>query len=267
MTSKGARTVFHQRNINALDRTVTRLRDFMPTSFDDSGLICEATISTGSPVKREYGLESLEISKAAVDLSRLLSVGIPLLDSHQQTSIVHSLGRVTSARVRNGALLGMLQFNRTREGEKAAGMVWRGEISGISAGYRVETWTVTDSKGRVIDPENTLWGDDDLQFVGTRWELLECSLVAIAADLGATVRSEDDRAYIAPRPACADVEHIHARMGARSRMMSRVARLNSGQKHYPPMTFFASHRNTASIFMPERRDDRRPSRLVDYGRR
>jgi phage head maturation protease len=81
-----------------------------------------------------------------------------------------------------------LAFNATAEGRKAEGMVARGEIAGISAGYRVEEWEITDSENNVIDPERVRW-DDDLTFTATRWELLEASLVLEAADRGASIRS------------------------------------------------------------------------------
>ena len=260
--------MIHQRNIAVWDAPITRLRDFKPSSFDEEAKTCEATISTGSAVKREYGLESLEISKKAIDLSRLDTVGIPLLDSHQQLTISSSLGRVTSAKVRNGELLGTLMFNETREGRAAAGMVQRGEINGISAGYRVDEWTIRDADGNTIDPKNSRWGDDDLQFVGTKWELLECSLVAIAADPGAVVRSEDDRAYVSSPPACVNINIVCARMAARSRMMARAAMLlDPRQKHSgrPPMTFFSpAFRNTTSIFSERRAGNLRGPRLIRY---
>jgi phage head maturation protease len=84
--------------------------------------------------------------------------------------------------------MGKLAFNATAEGRKAEGMVARGEIAGISAGYRVEEWEITDQENKVIDPESVRW-DDDLVFTVTLWELLECSLVTVGADSGASIRS------------------------------------------------------------------------------
>jgi phage head maturation protease len=86
--------------------------------------------------------------------------------------------------------MGRLKFNDTKEGRIAEGMVSRGEIAGISAGYRVEAWEIADADGTVIDPEkDTVRWDDDLTFTATRWELLECSLVCVPAESTASVRS------------------------------------------------------------------------------
>lgn len=93
--------------------------------------------------------------------------------------------------------MGKLKFNETAEGRKAEGMVARGEIAGISAGYRVEEWEITDSENNVVDPERMRWDDDGLTFTATRWQLLEASLVAVPADGSAGIRllgSGSDRA-------------------------------------------------------------------------
>jgi hypothetical protein len=169
--------------------TDTRFTDVAPQSYDKKSRTVDAVLSMGSPVKRFYGTEVLRIDPKSVMLDRMAS-GIPLLDSHNQSSISNALGRVTETWIERGALMGKLRFNDTAEGRKAEGMVARGEIAGISAGYRVDEWEIADQDGRAIDPEREMvrW-DDDLTFTATRWELLEASLVAVPADGCAGIRS------------------------------------------------------------------------------
>jgi phage head maturation protease len=50
------------------------------------------------------------------------------------------------------AFMGRLAFNQTAEGRNAEGMVARGEIAGISAGYRVEEW---EAQGKSKDRRGT----------------------------------------------------------------------------------------------------------------
>jgi hypothetical protein len=186
----------------------------VPLSYNAKDRTVDAVISRGSPVKRFYGTEILRISPDAVIIDRLISGGIPLLDSHNQGGISNSLGRVQRVWFSGGALMGKLAFNGTTEGRKAEGMVKRGEISGISAGYRVEEWEVSDPKGNVIDPDRVRW-DDDLTFTATRWELLEASLVCVPADGSAGIRSlggGGDRS---------DLTDIRGRMLSRQRMATR----------------------------------------------
>jgi phage head maturation protease len=87
-------------------------------------------------------------------------------------------------------MLGRIRFNETSSGEEAMGMVARGEISGISIGYIVDEWEITDSKGRIIDPDvDRVTLDGSLTFTATRFQLLEASLVSVPADSEAIIRS------------------------------------------------------------------------------
>jgi phage head maturation protease len=185
-----------------------------PRSYNQNDHTVEAVISMGSPVERPYGTEVLRISPDAVDLSRLLEGGIPLLDHHQQTGINAMLGRLTDAWFERSALIGRFKFNQTPEGEKAEGMVARGEVTGISAGYRVEHWLITDDDGDIVDQKNIRW-DDELTFTATRWQLFEASLVGVPADGEALVRG------MPLGTGHFDLESVRARMRIRQRMLCR----------------------------------------------
>jgi hypothetical protein len=132
----------------------------VPISYDKKRRTFDAVISKGTAVKRAYGTELLRISPNAVGLSRIAQGGIPLLDHHRQDSVNSMLGKLISARFERSALLGIFKFNATAEGRKAEGMVARGEITGISAGYRMDQWLVTDDEGDEVDEKSIGWGDD-----------------------------------------------------------------------------------------------------------
>ncbi|MGY3483997.1 phage head maturation protease [Bradyrhizobium sp. USDA 4011] len=209
-----------------------------PKSYDSKARTVEAVISVGAPVKRFFGTEKLEISAKAVDLSRLAS-GIPLLDSHQQTGIDNHLGRVVSTRIDGGKLVGVVAFDDTDRGRQAEGMVARGEIKGISAGYVVDQWRITDEDGRVIDPDvERLRSDQDYTFTATRWMLYEASLVSVPADASAMIRSAEDItddeaadfSTITDAEVAAMPPHVRAafeRMQARQRMQIRQQMINA----------------------------------------
>ncbi len=185
-------------------------------SYDAKQHSVEAVISMGSPVERSYGTEVLRISPVAVDLSRLHEGGIPLLDHHQQTGINTMLGRLTDAWFERSALIGRFKFNQTPEGRKAEGMVARGEVTSVSAGYRVEQWLITDDDGDIVDEKNVRW-DDELTFTATRWQLFEASLVGVPADGTAMVRAM----WVGSE----EIENIRARMAARQRLVRRHLRM------------------------------------------
>jgi phage head maturation protease len=171
--------------------THTRFADTVPSSYDKKARTVDAVLSMGSPVKRFYGVEVLRIDPDSVNLDRIVAGGVPLLDSHNAWGISGALGRVQKAWFDRGALMGRLGFNDTEQGRLAEGMVSRGEISGISVGYKVEDWEITDAEGDVIDPETDRirWDDDNLTFTAINWQLLEASLVTVPADATAAIRS------------------------------------------------------------------------------
>ena len=182
-----------------------------PLTYDAESSTVEAVISEGSPVVRAYGTEVLRISQDAVDLSRLHAGGIPLLDHHSQACIDRVLGRATDIWLEDGALIGRFVFAQTEQGRKAEGMVSRGELTGISAGYRVDAWEITKPDGDIVDEAKVRW-DDDLTFTATRWQLFECSLVGVPADGAAMVRSLGGRD---------DLADVRARMTARRNIVAR----------------------------------------------
>jgi hypothetical protein len=173
-------------------KTETRFADAKPSSYDATNHTVDCVISMGSPVKRFYGTEVLRITPAAVDLTRMDNGSvIPLLDSHQGVGINNALGRFQKTWFKRGGLMGTIAFNQTPNGRLAEGMVERGEIAGISAGYCVDEWEISDEDGRVIDPEveRIRWDQDGLIFTAVRWSLHEGSLVSVPADQLSGIRS------------------------------------------------------------------------------
>ena len=77
----------------------------------------EIVFTTGAPVKRydwangRYYLEQLEVSEAAVDLSRLQR-GAPLLNTHDSWSLESQLGVVDQPEIRDGQGLCQAQLSR-----------------------------------------------------------------------------------------------------------------------------------------------------------
>ncbi|PZO86944.1 MAG: hypothetical protein DI623_15650, partial [Sphingomonas sanxanigenens] len=148
--------------------------------YDASSHSAEAIFSSGARVARWFGIEELEVSPQAVDLSRLQSGLCPLLNAHNRFDVGDVLGVVESARIEGGQLVGRIRFADTAAGREAEGMVQRGEIRGISIGYSVRTWQLVEDNA----------ADEDV-WRATSWELLEVSLAPVPADPSSTIRSEE----------------------------------------------------------------------------
>jgi Caudovirus prohead serine protease len=179
-----------------------------PASYDKASHSCDCIISAGAPVQRFYGTEVLRIDSKSVDLSRVTNGGVPLLDSHSQTSIDAVLGSISTAWIKGAQLYGRIVFAQTPAGRQAEGMVARGELKGISAGYSVSKWEISDADGNVLDPDSSPRWDENLVFTATRWQLLEASLVGVPADAASAVRSFGGAAT-------GDLVDIRARANAR----------------------------------------------------
>lgn len=156
----------------------TRFVGFAPGSYNATSRTVEAVLSAGTAVQRLYFTEELEISDGAIDLSRAEAGLVCLLDTHNQFEVGAVLGTVSNVRITNGQLVGRLAFGATDRAREVEGMVARGELRGVSIGYKVNTWDIrkTDNDGRET------WR-------AVRWELLEVSLVSVPADANAGVRS------------------------------------------------------------------------------
>lgn len=168
----------------------TRAAAFTPGSYDADARTVDAVLSAGSAVRRYYFTEELEISAEAIDLMRVERGICPLLDAHNQYSASGVGGTLTNVRIEGAELVGTFTFADTELGRQLEGMVSRGELRGVSIGYRVTKWEIT----RTEEDGHETWR-------ATAWELLEASLVPVPADPSAGVRSAPGSSAPAGGPA------------------------------------------------------------------
>ena len=150
-----------------------------PRTIDPAAGTMEIVFATENPVQRRDAEgpfdEVLGLAAGEADFSRLISG--PVLDSHRRHSLADMLGTVTAARIENGEAIATIQLS-----ERARPLITdieRGIKPRVSVGYTVDRWAETRAAGR-------------RQKRATHWGAIEVSLVAIAADPAARIRSEDD---------------------------------------------------------------------------
>lgn len=153
----------------------SRFLAFGGNSYDADSRTIEAVLATGVRVQRYWWSEELDMASSAIDLGRVAQNQCRFLFGHDHGD---PIGVVEQARLINGELVARLRFAQTPRGDELAGMVQRGELTGISIGYQVRKWTLVE----VIDGDHEIWR-------ATEWELLEASLVTVPADPNAGVRS------------------------------------------------------------------------------
>lgn len=172
----------------------TRAATVAPATLNLEAGTVDVVLSTGAPVKRAGYVERLSIDPAAVKVAAHL----PVLDSHRQTSIQDVKGRVDSVRFEAGQIVATLRISDP----VALAAIQRGDVTGVSIGYRVSKWAEsTDPSGQRVR-------------TATTWELVEASLVAIPADPSALIRSEN--LPLDNTPAAPDAATIETRAAIRA---------------------------------------------------
>lgn len=167
-----------------VDRPIfVRALDAQPRTLDAEQRTVEVIFSTGAGVVRRdwegQFLEVLSLEPAAVDLSR--AEGMPVLNAHKAFDLNSVLGAVRSATVDSKAARATIVFSRRPDVDPFFRDVADGILRNVSVGYSVEKWA--DS----TDPQT---GQRTRTVL--RWTPLEISFVPIAADSGATVRSQKE---------------------------------------------------------------------------
>ncbi|PRX29011.1 prohead serine protease [Meinhardsimonia xiamenensis] len=171
-----------------VERRAAEVRRVQGSGGAKEGDVIEVVWTTGARVQRrrfegwdsvtEYD-EELVVEPGAVRLERL-DAGAPFLDTHWAGQVHSILGSVVPGSVRLEGGIGVAQVRLT-QAEDARPVVRRileGHVA-VSVGYRVHRYEIEKRDG-----ERELWRAVD-------WEPLEISAVAIPADAGARVRSDE----------------------------------------------------------------------------
>lgn len=164
----------------------TRAATIAPATLNREAGTVDVVLSTGAPVKRAGYVERLAIDPAAVTIAPRL----PVLDSHRQASIQDVKGRVENVRFEAGQIVATLRISDP----DALAAIERGDVTGVSIGYRVAKWQdSSDATGQRVR-------------TATAWKLVECSLVAIPADPQALIRSATLTTETTTAPDAATIE-------------------------------------------------------------
>jgi HK97 family phage major capsid protein/HK97 family phage prohead protease len=119
------------------------------------------SFSSSAPVERTFGVEVLSHEPGAADLTRL-NDGAPLLWNHDPGAM---LGVIESAQIINGKGRAVARWGNSSEAQQRRADVEAGIIRNVSVGYVIHK---LEQRGD--------------QWVATKWEAMECSLVSIPAD-------------------------------------------------------------------------------------
>ena len=177
---KMAESIEDEANRKAAPEIEHRAMELEAKTVNEESRQVRIAISSEEPVQRSFGLEVLEHSNEAIDLSFLASGRAPLLldhDPEKQIGVIESVELDGSAR----RLRATVRFGKGALAREAFDDVVDGIRANISVGYAI----------------NKLERKDKDTYVAKSWRPMEASLVSIPADVTVGVGRSGD---VSPEP-------------------------------------------------------------------
>ena len=160
------------------DQTFTREFSLDRTRINADRREVELSFSSELPVERHFGIEILDHSPGAVDLSRLNNGSGPLLWNHDPSELV---GRVSKAWVSGDRKArASVRFGNSTRAKELWTDVQDGIIETVSVGYRILETRTEKKDGQEV-------------YRAVKWQPLEISLVSVPADVGVGIHRSASR--------------------------------------------------------------------------
>ena len=149
------------------------------------------SFSSEEPYERYWGVEILDHSEGAIDLTRLQEIGCVLFN-HNRDKII---GKITSVWIENSRGCAEIEFDSDEESEKIYQKVKSGTLKGVSVGYRVKNWEEVMANKKSMNGKYT-----GPASIAVNWEPYEISIVSVPADptVGVGRELEDNSADSTP---------------------------------------------------------------------
>lgn len=125
------------------------------------------------PYERWWGIEILDHSEGAVDLTRLNEIGV-LLYNHNRDKVIGKINRAWIEEMRGMA---EVEFDADDESELIYQKVAGGTLKGVSVGYQIDSWEEVMPNKQSADGRFT--GPAD---IARKWTPYEVSIVSVPAD-------------------------------------------------------------------------------------
>lgn len=131
------------------------------------------SFSSEMAYQRGWGMEVLDHSDGAVDLSRINEIGCLLFNHNRYQPI----GKINRAWVENSRGYAEVEFDDDEFSEKICRKVKNHFLKGVSVGYRVDSWEEvmpgkSSADGKYVGPCN----------IARTWTPFEISIVSVPAD-------------------------------------------------------------------------------------
>jgi len=144
-----------------------------------------ATMATETPV-RVYDWDLGVVNEVLLMSGASYPAQVPLLDSHDRSTVETVLGSVSAIMAQGSELIGLVEFSSVPRAQDAMTKVQEGHLTDFSVGYAVEesVW-IPEGQSTAVDGRNF----QGPVKVATKWTLRELSITPIGADSQAKARS------------------------------------------------------------------------------
>lgn len=131
------------------------------------------SFSSEEPYERYWGKEILDHNPAAVDLTRLNTIGV-LLFNHNRDKVI---GKINRAWIENQRGMAEVEFDDDAESEVIFQKVKSGTLKGVSTGYRIGV--IEEVMANKVSTDGRFNGPCD---VARQWMPYEISIASVPAD-------------------------------------------------------------------------------------
>lgn len=162
---------------------------YKPDTYRDSDNSVEFTLATEAPA-RVWDWERFDVIKEIIAADGVVipkNGQVPLVDSHDRSTIENILGSVREIRIENNQVIGRLFFASSENAQRALAMIREGHLDSGSVGYEQVESTWIPEKESMLHNGRSFEGP---VLLTRKWSLKEFSLVAIGADPYAKAREE-----------------------------------------------------------------------------
>ncbi|MCC6071456.1 prohead protease/major capsid protein fusion protein [Massilia sp. GCM10020059] len=169
---------------------MNRAAELVPTTYNEAANTIDVVWTTGASVRRydywndTYYDEALEVTPAAVDMSRFDAGTVQVLDGHRvHGGVAAILGIAVSATIADGEGRATLKLSTRPEMAGIVADIKAGIIRAISFGYSVKKYQITPAHQR--DDGGTI-----PLYTAVAWQPNEISFVTVGADADAGTRQQ-----------------------------------------------------------------------------
>lgn len=188
-------------NPGARDLTV-RAYQVRASSIDEKARTVDAVLATEAPVL-VFDMRTWSVIREILVMPAAGLPGqVPLLDSHQRSSIQQQLGSTRNLRIEGSQLIGTRHLSSVQAAVDAFTKIREGHLTDGSIGYQVRGFTDLEPGASFEFRGRTFKNDGaDVLRITYDWPLFEDSLCPIGADPGAKIREAPPSTNNAGNPA------------------------------------------------------------------